>query len=905
MSTLLVILFLLLVLLYFKCQLLHVVAWTTHSVLLPEPCTPFLGRERELDDLMKLVDVHSGNEERIVSIVGHTGVGKSCLAVQVGHSVIDSGATVSYVDTGLFSLDTLADQVLRSTRSIRERGNNSTQRLLWWLRQEMKYPLVIILDNCDSILATDGARLFQFLEELFDNAATTVKVLITARKKIRYSEHIREYKLRSISSYSSCGLIHSISGVEVNSEDCELIAKITRGIPLSLVLIGSVLKHTTTDVSSVISSLQRKMEPKEKFPGYGTPLDAAIKLSLKSLNKRLLNLGKYLSLFPGSFSLTDACSVLSFLANEDCAWIDKLRQNSILQLTEVHHYHFRDTVKKHFAHLREESRIRERDFWREYLRHFSTLLKTRALQFHKYTLELGELEKQKTKNFLRSSIDCCTEFPSLCLEVLRVLKVSIESQFLFSFYDKDSLVHLVKSTLVNIDVISQSNELVNYREDVADIYAHFALSLMYLQPEEEELISEQAQTWLEAFTGSLHSLAIREFYMKLSVHYRRVGKLQEEMQSHIKMLKSAGNLTKCSVNTCSCVQVSEAYYYLEEYEMSAYFQEMYIKHTNLTTLQLTEALLRLHACQVSNLSKAEGTARKILDFSRELTGKEYAVNHRYLELWSNISAVFRHHNWQYEAEKVERRLLVAVREADYSQVKKDEVRKTLFYLIDALVVVKEYRAVPDVVHCALDTYDSEEKEKERRKIAALYLVLGTAELYNHRRRASIDSLRKVTDLYCSDPRLFNYARDACNAMLIQTHIEPTCFNIAFMETLMASRSIYDFIISDTFDTELFSFYHIYEFPVLVPGALQADNITEVPVGTYCIVFFLKWCLASVLYIFSFRFVVQLINLTFILLKLALVVSVPVFSFFLVYGAVNFVKRVYRVLWIPVWSDEYL
>ena len=47
-----------------------------------------------------------------------------------------------------------------------------------------------------------------------------------------------------------------------------------------------------------------------------------------------------------------------------------------------------------------------------------------------------------------------------------MLEVSIKSQFLFSFYDKDSLVHLVKGTLVNVDVISQSNELVNYREDV-------------------------------------------------------------------------------------------------------------------------------------------------------------------------------------------------------------------------------------------------------------------------------------------------------------------------------------------------------------------------------------------------------------------------------------------------------
>ena len=83
---------------------------------------------------------------------------------------------------------------------------------------------------------------------------------------------------------------------------------------------------------------------------------------------------------------------------------------------------------------------------------------------------------------------------------------------------------------------------------------------MNLQSEEEELISEQAQTWLEAFTGSLHSLAIREFYMKLSVHYRRVGKLQEEMQSHVKMLKSAGNLTKCGVNTCTGRFAKSPYY---------------------------------------------------------------------------------------------------------------------------------------------------------------------------------------------------------------------------------------------------------------------------------------------------------------------------------------------------------
>ena len=104
--------------------------------------------------------------------------------------------------------------------------------------------------------------------------------------------------------------------------------------------------------------------------------------NLNNLKKRLLSFGKYLSMFPGSFSLTDACAVMSFFVREECL-VEKLNESGLLQVTEGNHYHFRDTVKKHFRKLREESGIDESIFWREYLKHFSAVLERWSMEFQR------------------------------------------------------------------------------------------------------------------------------------------------------------------------------------------------------------------------------------------------------------------------------------------------------------------------------------------------------------------------------------------------------------------------------------------------------------------------------------------------------------------------------------------
>ena len=223
---------------------------------------------------------------------------------------------------------------------------------------------------------------------------------------------------------------------------------------------------------------------------------------------------------------------------------------------------------------------------------------------------------------------------------------------------------MLRTTLSNIDLIVKSRELDAHRADIVDLFAFFPLELAKQRPTQKhkDLVFEQAQIWLDRYTNETISLSIIDFYLKLSAHYSRSGKLQEELYCHVKMLKS-DQLNECDTKSCNYSQVSEAYYNLGEYRLSAYFQELYIDHTDLSTVELTEALLTLHACQVGNLSEAERTAREIISLYANLTCERQT--HRHLEMYHNISVVFRLHKWRDEARKVEEKLLAAVRETDF------------------------------------------------------------------------------------------------------------------------------------------------------------------------------------------------------------------------------------------------
>ena len=877
-----------------------------------------IGRENEIQGLMKRLALHS-DEMRIVGIAGPSGIGKSSLAIQVGHKMMERGAIVSYVDLSLVLLDGLPNQLLQNVGIYSKRGNSS-RRLLQWLSQEMEQPLVIILDNCDAILASDRTRFYNFLDVIFQSAAATLKVVLTSRKTIQlthHSEHFINYPIKGLNPDASCQVLSTVSKREMNITICGSITRLTGNAPLALELVGAILESQSADVSKVIASLEKEMGS-ESSSLVEKQVNMSISVSLKNLKSRVIHLGQYLSLFPGSFSVADACSVLSEFVAEDCSsWIDTLHQRALLHYTGDDRYKLRAIVKEYFSKIKngkiKNGKIKngkdvdENLFWRGFLKHFSALFYEQFLRYRKNSkidVELLEVEKQDIRCFLRHALDCCEEFHNLYMRILWTLKLSIDTEYLMIFYAKEELVDLLQSSLMCLQLIvdntitsKQDSNLEIGINAAVDVYVHFTLKIVDLRSVEAELVLERARVWLDQHFSSAKFSIIETFYLKLCGHYNSLGKLQKELSCHISMLKGVSN---CIPSNCSHREISDVYFSLQRYNLSAHFQRLHIEQSHLSTLQQADALLKLYTCyiEVGNFAESRKTAEMLLALSPQLFNTASSVHN--LSLYSNITSVLRLHNWTEEAKRLEQKLLSIIKEASPADLKVEVFAGKIYSLIHSLFKAKEYRVVAELAECVLDVYNSNITE-----IAALHLLVGKAELYNHRHMASLTSLRKLMEFYYLDPTLIHYARDACKAMLIQKYIEMACFHIALEETMIVAQSVYQFVISDTFNVQILE---EYEFPDPVPnGILIDDEIADAPLGAFYIVFFIKWCTMNVLYIFSGRFVVQIVNLAFIPVKFTIVISVLIAPFFLLYLWGHYLKHFYRyrILWNYAWSDDSL
>ncbi len=85
----------------------HTFVLSTYSKTLPGVCQYFVGREKEIEELM--AEVHFDyRDSRIINAIGLTGIGKSQLVIKVGHEMIERfGVHVVYVDLADFSGENL------------------------------------------------------------------------------------------------------------------------------------------------------------------------------------------------------------------------------------------------------------------------------------------------------------------------------------------------------------------------------------------------------------------------------------------------------------------------------------------------------------------------------------------------------------------------------------------------------------------------------------------------------------------------------------------------------------------------------------------------------------------------------------------------------------------------------
>lgn len=140
---------------------------------LPAPLTSFVGREREIDELIEHV-----NASRLVTLTGTGGVGKTRLAIEVANRVMDrlSGGAC-WVELAPLQDGALAPKAVAMALNVREVFDEPVDETL--KRHLGDKELLLVLDNCEHVL-----DLCAKLAESLLLGCRNLKVLTTSREPL-------------------------------------------------------------------------------------------------------------------------------------------------------------------------------------------------------------------------------------------------------------------------------------------------------------------------------------------------------------------------------------------------------------------------------------------------------------------------------------------------------------------------------------------------------------------------------------------------------------------------------------------------------------------------------------------------------------------------------------------------
>jgi predicted ATPase/DNA-binding winged helix-turn-helix (wHTH) protein len=202
---------------------------------LPGRLTGMIGREDDLQKLSARLDA-----ARFVTIVGSGGVGKTTLAVAIGHQLIDAFAgAVLFVDLSMLSDPDLVATVVASMLGLSVQSDDATPSLIAHLRDKR---ILLILDTCEHLIEAVAA-----LASTIFATAPQVHILATSRETLQVEgEHV--YRLEPL---------------ECPPDDAALTAAVARTFPATQLFFeralasGAQLDFSDAEAAIVVSICRR------------------------------------------------------------------------------------------------------------------------------------------------------------------------------------------------------------------------------------------------------------------------------------------------------------------------------------------------------------------------------------------------------------------------------------------------------------------------------------------------------------------------------------------------------------------------------------------------------------------------------------------------------------------------
>ncbi len=221
---------------------------------LPVTTGPFIGRDEEMAELTTLL---SNPDIRLISIIATGGMGKSRLALELGHLVKDNyehGA--AFIDlTAVYNPNDIAKQTAAILGIAISGRQDPTDVLVNYCREK---ELLLIFDNFEHVL--EGANL---LSELLE-AAPDVTIIATTRERLQLRVET-SYPLYPVSQSGGYLFVEmarmmrpKIEISQVEKAEVERIVELVGGLPLGLVLAATWVD--TLSISEIAEEIEANLD---------------------------------------------------------------------------------------------------------------------------------------------------------------------------------------------------------------------------------------------------------------------------------------------------------------------------------------------------------------------------------------------------------------------------------------------------------------------------------------------------------------------------------------------------------------------------------------------------------------------------------------------------------------------
>lgn len=294
------------------------------SGALPAEHARLIGRDGEVEDVRQHVEAN-----RLVTVTGVGGVGKTSVVVAVAHQVADRGdREVWWCDLAPVDEDDVAFRIgqaigLTSGTSDPDELGDALAR---------RPPTLVVLDNCERVVESVAA----VAEAVLDRSDASI--LATSRVPVAVADE-RSLLLAPLDPDTSATemFVHAAANADpgaVASFDDDALRSICRrldGIPLAIELVAARTRSMSLD--DVTQHLDRLLDsPPARHAGHARhhTMTAAIETSVALLEPSMAAALGRLSVFAGGFDLDAADAILTGITEDPATCVEELVAQNLL-----------------------------------------------------------------------------------------------------------------------------------------------------------------------------------------------------------------------------------------------------------------------------------------------------------------------------------------------------------------------------------------------------------------------------------------------------------------------------------------------------------------------------------------------------------------------------------------------